>query len=88
MKITCVSALLVIRLMNRETNTGVTALVDVYDSQAINNGVEKHNIGIVSYNKELLVYIALEFDICPVIENNAAGLPTALKLPNRILPIG
>lgn len=44
----------------KETENGVTAVVDVYYSASINDGVEKYNRGIVSYNKDLLVYIAIE----------------------------
>lgn len=45
-----------------ETETGVTAVTDVYYSAAVNDGKEKHNKGIVSYNKDMLVYVAFEFD--------------------------
>jgi len=43
-----------------ESDSGTTATVDVYYSASINNGTEKINQGIVSYNKDLLVYIAIE----------------------------
>ena len=43
-----------------EADSGVTATVDVYYSASINNGTEKINNGIVSYSKDLLVYIAIE----------------------------
>lgn len=45
-----------------ETETGVTAVTDVYYSAAVNDGKEKRNKGIVSYNKDMLVYVAFEFD--------------------------
>lgn len=45
-----------------ETENGVTAMVDVFYSASVNNGEEKHNNGIVSYNKDLLVYVAFEFN--------------------------
>lgn len=45
-----------------ETENGVTATVDVLYSASINNGEERHNNGIVSYNKDLLVYVAFEFN--------------------------
>ena len=45
-----------------ETENGVTAMVDVFYSASINNGEEKHNNGILSYNKDLLVYVAFEFN--------------------------
>ena len=45
-----------------ETKTGATAVTDVYYSAAVNDGKEKHNKGIVSYNKDMLVYVAFAFD--------------------------
>ena len=45
-----------------ETETGVTAVTDVYYSAAVNDGKEKRNKGIVSYNNDMLVYVAFEFD--------------------------
>ena len=45
-----------------ETETGKTAVTDVYYAASVNNGKEKHNKGIVSYNKDLKVYVALEFE--------------------------
>ncbi|MEG1926895.1 MAG: hypothetical protein RR415_14235, partial [Ruthenibacterium sp.] len=41
---------------------GITAVVDVMYSASINDGKEKQNIGILSYNRDLLVYIAFEFE--------------------------
>ena len=49
------------KVMN-ETKFGVTAVTDVYYSAAVNGGKEKHNKGIVSYNKDMSVYIAFEFN--------------------------
>ena len=46
----------------KKTETGVTAVTDVYYSTAVNDGKEKRNKGIVSYNKDMLVYAAFEFD--------------------------
>ena len=46
----------------KENEYGNTAIVDVYYSASINDGKEKINKGIVSYNKDLLVYVAMEFD--------------------------
>jgi ABC-type phosphate transport system substrate-binding protein len=46
----------------REAEAGKTATADVYYSASINNGKEKTNRGIVSYDKDRLVYIAIEFD--------------------------
>lgn len=43
-----------------ETDSGKTALANVYYSANINNGTEKINKGIISYNKDFLVYIAIE----------------------------
>ena len=34
----------------------------MYYSAAVNDGKEKRNKGIVSYNKDMLVYVAFEFD--------------------------
>ena len=45
-----------------ETETGVTAVTDVYYSAAVNDGKEKRNKGTVSYNKDMLVYVVFEFD--------------------------
>ena len=45
-----------------ETETGKTAVTDVYYAASVNNGKEKRNKGIVSYNKDLKVYVALEFE--------------------------
>ena len=45
-----------------ETETGATAVTDVYYSAAVNDGKEKRNKGIVSYNKDMLVFVAFEFD--------------------------
>lgn len=45
-----------------ETETGVAAVTDVYYSAAVNDGKEKRNKGIVSYNKDMLVYVTFEFD--------------------------
>ena len=45
-----------------ETKTGATAVTDVYYSATVNDGKEKRNKGIVSYNKDMLVYVAFEFD--------------------------
>ena len=46
----------------RETTSGTTATADVYYSASFNNGEEKQNRGIVSYNRDLSVYVAIEFD--------------------------
>lgn len=45
-----------------KTDYGTTALADVYYAGSINNGEEKHNKGILSYNKNLMAYVAFEFD--------------------------
>lgn len=45
-----------------ETKSGVTAVTDVYYSATVNDGKEKHNKGIVSYNKDMSVYVAFEFN--------------------------
>ena len=45
-----------------ETKAGVTAITDVNYSRAVNNGKDKQNKGIVSYNKELSAYVAFEFN--------------------------
>ena len=50
----------------KESDYGKTAVCDVYYSASINggfeNGTEIFNKGIVSYNKDLLVYIAIELE--------------------------
>lgn len=43
-----------------EVPSGATALTTVYYSASVNDGVEKENHGIVSYNREYQVYIAIE----------------------------
>ena len=46
----------------KETDTGVTAICDVVYSPSANSGRdETRNKGIVSYNRDLLVYVAMEF---------------------------
>lgn len=45
-----------------EREFGVTALTSVYYSPSIHDGTEKQNPGIVSYDRSLLVYVALEFE--------------------------
>jgi len=45
----------------RETDYGTTATANVYYSANINNGEEMNNKGIVSYNRDFLTYIAIEF---------------------------
>ena len=47
--------------ITRETESGVTAESGVYYSASVNGGVEMINRGILSYNKNLLVYAAMEF---------------------------
>lgn len=49
------------------TDTGCTAITDVLYSESFMAGLgleskEKINKGILSYNKDLLVYAAMEFD--------------------------
>ena len=46
----------------KETETGTTAMADVYYSAQFNAGEEKYDKGILSYNRDLLVYIAMEFE--------------------------
>lgn len=46
----------------KETANGITEVVDVMYSASINDGKEKQNIGVLSYNRDLLVYIAFEFE--------------------------
>lgn len=66
-----------------KNESGETAIVDVYYSKAVNHGVEKHNIGIVSYNKELLVYTALEFDSEKVTKDQIVEISKSLKIVPR-----
>lgn len=63
-----------------ETDSGTTAIVDVYYSASINSGAEKLNKGIVSYNKDLLVYIAMELDGGRVSDGQAADIADSMNI--------
>ena len=63
-----------------ETDSGKTATADVYYSANINNGAEKTNKGIVSYNKDFLVYIAMEFDSEKVTDEQIASIAKSVRI--------
>jgi hypothetical protein len=64
----------------RETASGVTAAADVYYSASINNGAEKTNKGIVSYNKNLLVYVAMEFASDKITDEQVENIAKSIQL--------
>lgn len=63
-----------------ETDSGVTATVDVYYAAVINDGVEKNNKGIVSYNKDLLVYIAAEFNADRITDEQLTEIAKSIQI--------
>jgi hypothetical protein len=63
-----------------ESDSGVTATADVYYSGVINNGSEKINRGIVSYDKNLLVYIAMELSGDKVTDAEIESIANSIRL--------
>jgi hypothetical protein len=63
-----------------ESDSGVTATADVYYSASINKGTEKTNKGIVSYNKDLLAYIAIEFTGDMVTDEQVEKIANSIRL--------
>lgn len=63
-----------------ETGSVTTAVVDVYYSASINNGVEKTNKGIVSHNRDFLVYIAAEFDNDMVTDEQVVSIAKSIQI--------
>ena len=57
-----------------ETEKGTTAVVDVLYSASINGGKEKKNKGILSNNKDSLVYVAFEFNSEKVTNEQIEGI--------------
>ncbi len=70
------------RVVN-ETDYGTTALTDVYYSAAINNGNEQRNKGIVSYHKNLLVYIAIEIDSNAITDEEITDIAKRIYLAKK-----
>lgn len=63
----------------KEFEYGTTAITDVYYSANINNGVEMNNRGIVTYNKNLLTYIAIEFASDKITAEQVENIASSLK---------
>ena len=63
-----------------DSSTGETALVDVYHSPVLDeaSAEEKINLGILSYNREKEVYIALELDSASVSKDEATSIATSI----------
>lgn len=67
------------KVMN-ETKTGVTAVTDVYYSAAVNDGKEKRNKGIVSYNKDMSVYVAFEFNQARITDEQLESVAKSIEI--------
>ena len=65
---------------NNKTETRVTAVTDVYYSAAVNDGKEKHNKGIVSYNNDMLVYVAFEFDQDRITDEQLESMAKSIEI--------
>ncbi|MGI5899085.1 MAG: hypothetical protein ACOX8S_04075 [Christensenellales bacterium] len=63
----------------RESDYGTTAIMDVYYSANINNGEEMNNRGIVTYNKDLLTYIAIEFASDMITDDQVENIARSLE---------
>jgi hypothetical protein len=63
-----------------ETPRGVTAVCDVYYSANINGGTEKTNKGIVSYNRDILAYVAFEFEADKISDGELQALAKSIRL--------
>jgi hypothetical protein len=63
-----------------KTDYGETAVCDVYYSANINNGAEKTNRGIVSYNRDLLVYVAFEFASDKITDEEVQNIAKSISL--------
>ena len=66
-----------------ETDYGTTAITVVYYSANINSGEEINNRGIVSYNKDLLVYIAIEFAYDMITDEQLENIARSIILSGR-----
>ena len=62
-----------------ESESGVTALCDVYYSALTGGGEEKRNRGILAYDRELLVYVAFELDAEKVTEAECEAIAASLR---------
>ena len=62
------------------SSSGATAVTDVCYSAAVNDGKEKHNKGIVSYNKDMLVYVAFEFDQDRITDEQLEGVAKSIEI--------
>lgn len=67
----------------KEHSYGKTAITEVYYSQSINSGNEKINKGILSYNKELLVYVAMEFDQSKITQQQLESAAESLEFVKK-----
>lgn len=63
----------------KETVNGTTALSPVYYAATINNGLEKENFGILSYNKNYLVYIAMEISREEAADNQIRDIANSIE---------
>ena len=63
-----------------ETTSGATATADVYYSATMNGSKEKNNKGIVSYNRDFHVYIAMEFDCDLVTDEQVHDIAASILL--------
>ena len=63
-----------------ETKTGATAVTDVYYSATVNDGKEKRNKGIVSYNKDMLVYVTFEFDQDRITDEQLGSVAKSIEI--------
>jgi beta-lactamase regulating signal transducer with metallopeptidase domain len=70
-----------------ESDSGKTATCNVYYSANINNGEEKTNLGIVSYNRDLRAYVAFEFSQDKVTEAKVLNIAESIRLTEAALPV-
>ncbi|MCL1793287.1 MAG: hypothetical protein FWG34_05420 [Oscillospiraceae bacterium] len=64
----------------KETEYGKTATADVYYSANINGGTEMKNKGILSYNRDLSVYVAMEFESALVTDEQIANIAKSVLI--------
>ncbi len=64
----------------KETESGVTAITKVYYSKLFDGKEEKTNYGILSYNKDLHVYIACELDPAQVSEDELTEIAESVVI--------
>lgn len=63
-----------------EAESGLTATCDIDYGASINNGTEKKNKGIVSYNRDLLVYVAFEFISDQITDEQTENIAKSIEL--------